>query len=196
MTRVVPSLEQLKHSQIPAGCWGAEPTTVPGDVRFGQAIQRYVENIKRFRKGGQGLLLTGKHMHLQVYGAAAVLKGALRAGYSAFYVSANEMQRAVIRNEYASHDEVGEPVTTVDYATSVDFLWLGGLGLEYLRDEDSFARSVVENLLHDRFLNRRPTIISSPCSIAAIGERYERIIGACLESGYLHHIEPVPHAER
>lgn len=162
------TVEKLKHAQIPSGYWDAQWDKIP-DVKLAEAVRRYAADLPRFRRAGLGLLLTGGDT-VNV-AAASLLRAVLDGGYSAFHVEASSVQRAVIERDVASHDEVGQPVGVIDYATVVDFLWLDGLGLEY-SGGDEFARSVLENLLHARDMQRRPTFVTSYLRSKAVIERY------------------------
>jgi hypothetical protein len=192
VTTPVPTSEQLRHAQIPEGYWGVEVDDIRADETFVGVVRRYVEHLPKVRRAGSGFLLVGAHGDTfpeeQARGISVVLKAAIRGGFTVYHIEVNDLQRAIVRNAFATRDEFGDPVHTSDHVERVDFLWLGGLGLEYHREEDSFVKSAVQNLLHVRAQNRRPTLVTSYLPLTDLFARYPVLV-TLVRDKHLHLVE-------
>lgn len=129
------------------------------DPKLGAVASKYVGHAVPLIRAGYSLFLTGVLYHEHSLAAAAIVKAALQAKLTAYCTDPNELQRAAVHSEYASHDEYGVPVPTVEYAERVDLLWVYNVGIE--RD-DSFIRSLLVSIFGRRFVEGRATLITSP----------------------------------
>jgi len=128
---------------------------------FNQTLS-YAENFSKnspslFFQGGTGLGKT--HISLSIANKVA------KKGYGVLYNSTQNFLTAV-EKEHFSNEKDGETLLSL---LECDLLILDDLGTEFL---NQFSTSVLYNIINTRYINSRPTIISSNLPPRALEERY------------------------
>lgn len=160
--------EMVKRSNIGRRYWGAKIEGIPRS-QHRDVIKSYVNDLRGNVKTGWGLFLYGDNSRGKTFAAAAVVKEAMRRGFSAYCILAD-----VLKSIYIDRDMFDSDMSIVERVETVDVLFLDDLGKEYSGKGSGWAELCFENLLRKRNRELRPTIITTNLSIGAFRERYKK----------------------
>ena len=109
----------------------------------------------------------------------AIVNEVLALGYGAVYAPAQTLLDRLEREHFGRSEE-----DTLALLTECDLLVLDDLGAEF---RTSFTEAAIGNLLNNRVLSGKPTIISTNLTAAELNEAYgERVMSRIL--GYYHRL--------
>jgi DNA replication protein DnaC len=126
----------------------------------------YLSRLALMRSMGAGLLLWGPNGTGKTSIGALLLKQARREGFKAMFLEAAAIKTLVV--DRVMYDaEAGKTVWA--RAFEVDFLLLDDLG-KGSHDSQGFGERLVDELIRDRYANKRPTIITTNVDKSRLGE--------------------------
>ena len=141
--------------------------------RFKESKQKAIGFVNNFKSDYQNLLLygtvgTGKSML-----SSCIAGELLKEGHSVLYFSSSalmdELAKSTFEKGSASNDRSGYPVTDSRMLHDCDLLIIDDLGTEMT---NSFTVASLFSLLNERFLRKRPVIISTNLSLEELQARY------------------------
>jgi DNA replication protein DnaC len=150
----------------------------------------YVENFAEMQKDGMGLYFyywdpgTGK-THLAVAILNALIK---KYGVAGVYMVTGdlieEIKRLMFEGDKHSDEDGNTLSQTLESVKNIDVLLLDDIGVEKTSD---FVKNTLYNILNDRYINKKPTLFTSNCSIEELqhGERIQSRIQAMVYPVYL-----------
>ena len=125
----------------------------------------------------QNLLFYGDTGLGKTFLCNCIAKDLLDAGYTVLYVTAPQIFKLVEEHRF-NRDEEEEPNYAIDAVTDVDLLILDDLGAEFSTIVTSAA---LFNIINQRLLAKKPTVISSNLSPAELEAQYsDRIVSRFL----------------
>lgn len=129
---------------------------------------QYAEN---YTPSAKGILMFGKTGLGKTHLSLAIARKVLERGYSVIYNTASNIVRKM-SDQYFGRASAEE--SAAEFLTSVDLLIIDDLGAEF---ESSFGSAALYNLINNRLLTNRSTIISSNLTPSEIEKRYsDRIV--------------------
>lgn len=162
----------LARMNIGRRYWEADLLRVPDDAQHKELVARYCRRVHGVRKRGMGLLLWGDNSRGKTYSAAVILKNAVRHGYSAYMVVADQLKAAIIERHVFEDTDLG-PVSVEERVRTVDFLCIDDIGKEY-SGQSGFAEVQFENLMRHRTRNLLPTVVTTNLTLEAYRDRYAK----------------------
>ena len=114
------------------------------------------------------------------FASAMILKEAVKAGYSAYCILANEL-----KSVYISPKQFDADNTVVDRVVNVDFLLIEDIGKEYSGKGSGWAELNLENLLRRRSRELKPVIITTNLSPTEFKVRYKSSASAIVKESMI-----------
>ncbi len=133
--------------------------------------------VRDFDTKKENLLIYGETGLGKTFLSNCIAREILASGHSVLYLTANSLFRDVFRPRRDSED--GEYNELREFVYNADLLILDDLGTETLSE---FVRSVVFEVINQRMLDQRSTIISTNLDLPGISDRYtERVLSRIIE---------------
>jgi len=142
----------MDDAKIPVGYWFLKMDDFSGSPRLGEVIREYISNIKQNYIEGNSICLAGNQGTGKTMSSICILKAALHAGFSAYYITASDML-AELTSEYS--------LSTRNTLRDVDFLVIDETDSRFFNTEaqkELFSR-IYESVFRSRAHNTMPTII-------------------------------------
>lgn len=159
--------EHLVRANIGRRYWDVQVSDLP-DGPHRKYVEKYVQNIRRMRKEGWGLLMWGANGRGKTTSACCILKSAMELRYSAYCIHSDILKSCFIDKQAFDPDE-----SVVDRVHSVDFLLIEDLGKEYRGKGSGWAELCFENVIRKRTQNLQPTLITTNANPAELSEQYK-----------------------
>lgn len=171
-------LERENFSTFRLDLFSDEGNPSPKEVmtRIYEKLTAYTEN---FHEHSPSMLFTGPVGTGKTFLCSAVAKEVIDKGYTVLYRTASDLMKVLWDYYYASFDDRDEAERAFDMIRDADLLIIDDLGTENITDT---SVSHLFNLLNDRLVHRRPTIISTNIPVGELNDVYDeriysRIIG-------------------
>lgn len=171
------------ESNIPIIYWNLHMSKFSGDQTLLQRYNELTKDIKETFKYGKSLCFSGAHGRGKSMTVCNILKRASEKGYSALYVTMNDIISAVFSDEgYAARKEL----------LTVDFLVIDEFDSRHIPSSsqsiDFFARTI-EDVFRTRLQNAMPLYLctNSPNPLEAFKGSLKESI-----TSLWHHVEVVP----
>ena len=156
---------------------GESDGTRPSDRETMRNTLRYcMKYAQQFTGDSPNLILTGATGLGKTHLSLAIANEAIQRGFGVVYVSAGSL---VSRLEDEHFGRAGD-ASSLEALKSCDLLILDDLGTEF---RSSFSCAAIYNLINERLLLKKPTIISTNLSTKELTDRYSerfasRVIGS------------------
>ena len=144
-------------------------------------ILPYEKKFKSARHHGFGIYLEGSNGVGKTMFMSYLLVQAVRAGYSAYYTTAMDLDYDMKRG--FSDREVA---TRIEEMLWSDFWGFDELGGEQFKSGDNWAKMQVERVLKFRLDNKLPTIVASNSNPRKIESAYGPSVRSILTGSYQH----------
>lgn len=144
-----------------------------------QTLDFCLKYANNFSLASPSLLMHGKTGLGKTHLSLAIVNVALERGYGAIYAPAQTLLDRLEREHFGRSE--GD---TLPLLTECDLLVVDDLGAEF---HTAFTEAAIGNLLNNRVLNGKPTIISTNLTAAELNDTYgERVMSRIL--GYYHRL--------
>jgi DNA replication protein DnaC len=165
---------------IPRDFWYTKGSDVSHNVDvFRDVIAAYCRELKRARKRGYGLMLSGDNGVGKTMFLSYILMSAIRKGWTAYYTTLPKLDYDVKRGFNSSEDQ-----RRLEWMLTSDFLAIDELGKERFKDGDSYMRMQTERILKQRFDDSMPTLIATNADIDTLGSMYGTTLTSILVGKY------------
>lgn len=159
---------QLRRLNIGRRYWPAELRQIPESASYRAVVHRYALRIREMRARGWGLMLWGPNSRGKTFSASALLKHAVRAGYTGYCITAPALKTCFIEKPWFDEDQ-----TVPQRIETVDFLVIEDIGKEF-RGQSGWAELQFESLLRTRTRELLPTIVTTNFAPSEMLEVYNR----------------------
>lgn len=139
-----------------------------------------VRFTERFDSEYKNLLLTGKTGLGKTFLCNSIAKKVLDKGYTVIYISAGRLFKT-LHDEQFNRNEEEEYTSFYDDVLSVDLLIIDDLGTEF---NTSLVSSQFFNIINERMITFRPTIISTNLTPDRIKEQYSDRVLSRMTDGF------------
>ena len=142
------------------------------------AFNTCVEFVKNFGKNYKNILITGKTGLGKTFLCNAMAKSVLSHGFTVIYISAGRLFKT-LADEQFSRNEDEEYSSFYDDVLSVDLLIIDDLGTEF---STTLVSSQIFNIINERMLNTKPTVISTNLTPKEIQDQYsDRVLSRIMD---------------
>ena len=165
-------LDQIKAA-IPKEFWGVEDMVMENNNQCLRIVQRYITNLENARKKGLGFLMMGENGVGKTTLATLVLSKAIRAGWSAFYITAHDMIDIVFKS--FRDERIGR---LLDSKLDSDFVVIDEIDKTHVKGDNSYVLTKVDSILRRRRAIVKPTTLITNMTEAELN----RMLGASIMS--------------
>jgi DNA replication protein DnaC len=148
-------IDKMELSNIPVGYWLLNMKNFKGAPKLKEIVDQYIQNVRQKYIEGQSICLAGSQGTGKTMSATCILKAALKADFTAYYITAVDLLNEMV-NSKTSHDL---RVTLKD----VDFLVIDELDSRFFVSDSvkELFSGIYENIFRFRAHNTLPTIMCS-----------------------------------
>lgn len=165
-------LDQIKAA-IPKEFWSVEDLDMDNNDQCSIMISRYIKNLSNARKKGLGFLMMGENGVGKTTLATLVLSKAIRAGWSAFYITAHDMVDIIFKS--FKNERLGK---LLDSKLDSDFVVIDEIDKTHIKGDNSYVLTKVDSILRRRRAIVKPTTLITNMTEAELN----RMLGASIMS--------------
>ncbi len=156
-------VDDMNRMRIPRRYWevsvdGIQACSDPDGMGPEDIINNYLNNLKKMRKLGGGLVLWGPNGSGKTSIAVVIMKEFRRHGYPGLFIEASK-----IKDFWVSGDMFDEDERWRDRITDVDVLTIDDLG-KGIADSTGFGATVLDEIVRTRNSKKLVTMITSNVS--------------------------------
>jgi len=147
------SIDDMAVANIPAGYWRLGMKDFHEAAKIKDLAKEYIENIKENYYKGKSICFVGTPGTGKTMSGIFILRAALKAQFSAYYLTASDMFNEII----------GSKTDIRAHLKNVDFLMIDELDSRFFYSENTreLFSGIYENIFRYRTHNNLPTIICS-----------------------------------
>ncbi len=160
----------------------SEGETYSPYVNMSNILQRSHRFTEEFDQRHENILIYGETGLGKTFLTNCIAKQLLDTGHTVLYLSANELFEQVLSRYIMSSKKTSELSALYDHIFSCDFLIIDDLGTELT---NNFTLSQFFEIVNQRILSRRSTLISTNLTIKQLQERYTERIMSRLVADYM-----------
>ena len=166
----------LRAGAIPPEYWGVEQFDFQYNKSNLEQVVRYCGDIRRARTDGIGFTMLGENGTGKTAMSIYILAKALRAGYTAAYLTAHSYLTSIPASWYDSGLR-----TWLDELVRADFLVLDEMGKEHKAKEEA-KMAELDSLLRARAAAFKPTTVITNMSVAEFRNAYGASVDSILSA--------------
>lgn len=141
-------------------------------------VQKYVAE---FPSVHGNLLFWGPTSLGKTYLSNCIAKALLDQGYPVLYTTATRLFEQLLPDVVIRHNATKEDQTQYEYLFHADLLILDDLGTEFINE---FTKSQLYQIINERLLAGRATIISTNCTLKQLRDYYDERLNARIVENY------------
>lgn len=152
-TKVQAMIDKMGDSNIPVGYWFLNMKGFKGPQQLADVTNEYIKDLDVNYLSGKSICVSGNQGIGKTLSAICILKAALKANRSAYYITASDMM-----SEVANYDN---NVNIRKILRESDFLVIDELDSRFFTSDSvkEFFSSIYENIFRFRSHNTLPTIL-------------------------------------
>jgi DNA replication protein DnaC len=160
----------MAHANIPAGYWMLNFNNYNETSKIQTLVKEYIGVLQENYYNGKSICFVGTPGTGKTMSGTFILRAAIKAGFSAYYLTASDMLNEIIN----SKDDIRTTIKTVD------FLMIDELDSRFFYSDASreLFSGIYENIFRHRTHNALPTIICSN----ETGSIMNVFSGACVQN--------------
>lgn len=176
-------LIELAYANVPYEYWFLSIKGLDSSRIVKDKIKKYCAKIKKAKKLGLGLCLYGKFGRGKTFISVHILKKALAAGYSSYFVTLSE----ILSEIKTGFGYQGNELASIELERDRNFirskfLVVDNVGQEYRRTDNDFVPIVFDEIIRKRKANGHVTIITTNKDPKKLKELYGGALFSILES--------------
>ena len=148
----------LQRANVPMAFWKSRSDLI-GDPEVRDIVMAYRKNVDDHVRNARGVLFSGPAGVGKTSAAVCLMKQAIARGFSAYFVTHNELRDLVFDDSRLFGDGT-DGITVKQQVSRTDFLVVDGFNAPFLTDK-AFGPLQLERLLFDRSTALKTTVMTS-----------------------------------